>query len=226
MRIGIGIFVKTPGHSPLKTRLAAGIGSAAAERFHMLGARAVAAVVREAQQLVPGIAPHWAVAEPAALDADCWNDFPRIAQGDGDLGQRMGRVCDALLDRFDAALLLGADTPQIESADLAAAADALPAHPHVLGPSADGGFWLFATRGEVPPAAWNSTPWSQADTADRFCDAVAGMADATAMPRLRRLRDVDTADDLPPLLSALDGLAAPLPEQVTLARWMRRSGFA
>jgi hypothetical protein len=50
LRVGIAIFVKTPGHSPLKTRLAAGIGIDAAREFHMLAAQAVAAVARKAQR--------------------------------------------------------------------------------------------------------------------------------------------------------------------------------
>lgn len=215
--VGIALFVKTPGHSPLKTRLAAGIGVESARQFHLLAAGTVAAVARRAQRDMPTLAPHWAVAETAALDDPAWTSLPRIAQGEGDLGVRMGRVTETLLQRFDAALLLGADTPQITPTDLAAALVGLQECPHVLGPSEDGGFWLFATRGGVPPAAWSETPWSQADTAARFCEAL-GEAPFT---HLRRLRDVDTAEDLPPLLASLETLTDPLPEQRRLADWLR-----
>ncbi|MDQ3161189.1 MAG: DUF2064 domain-containing protein, partial [Pseudomonadota bacterium] len=150
LRVGIAIFVKTPGHSPLKTRLARTIGADAARQFHLLSAAAVAAVACRAQREMPALSTHWAVAEASALDDPAWGSLPLIAQGDGDLGARMGRVTDALLARFDAALLLGADTPQIEAGDLIAAVDALASHRHVMGPSDDGGFWLFATRGKVP----------------------------------------------------------------------------
>lgn len=216
-RIGLAIFVKTPGHSPLKTRLAATIGAQAASEFHMLSADAVAAVAQATQAVLPSLAPHWAVAEPEALDDPAWSLLPRIEQGQGDLGARMRHVVDALCASHGGALLLGADTPQIEVRDLHAAAEALQAHEHVLGPSEDGGFWLFATRSGVSPHAWSSTPWSQADTATRFSDALGD----TSVARLRTLRDVDSGADLAPVLAALESLTDPLPEQLRLAGWLR-----
>ena len=221
LRLGIAIFVKTPGHSPLKTRLARVIAADAAREFHLLSAGAVAAVACRAQRDMPALATHWAVAEPAALDHPAWTSLPVITQGEGDLGARMGRVTGDLLTRFDAALLLGADAPQIEAGDIIAAAHALASHQHVIGPSADGGFWLFATRGRVPAEAWSATPWSQADTAARFCESLGEPPADSAIARLRSLRDADTADDLPPLLSALEALRDPLPEQQRLAHWLR-----
>ncbi len=221
LRLGIAIFVKTPGHTPLKTRLARAIGADAAREFHLLSAGAVAAVTCRAQRDIPALATHWAVAETAALGDPAWASLPVITQGEGDLGARMRRVTEGLLARFDAALLLGADAPQIEAGDIIAAVDALAAHQHVIGPSADGGFWLFATRGQVPAEAWSATPWSQADTAARFCAALCAKQADPTIARLRSLRDADIADDLPPLLSALDALRDSLPEQQRLARWLR-----
>lgn len=215
-RIGIAIFVKSPGHSSLKTRLAAGIGREAAERFHLLSAQAVAAVARNATSQLPGSATHWAVAERAALDDANWVSLPRIEQGDGDLGLRMGRVAEVLRARFGAALLLGADTPQIQPDDIITATCALGTLPHVIGPSKDGGFWLFATRDEVPAAAWTQTPWSREDTAARFCEALGDVP----IKCLHHLRDVDAVDDLTPLLAALDTLPDPLPAQTHLADWL------
>ena len=217
IRIGIAIFVKTPGHSPLKTRLAAGIGMEAARQFHTLAADAVAAVARQAQRKVPGLATHWAVAEKSALDAPQWATLPRIPQGEGDLGARMRYVSESMLTRFDAVLLLGADTPQITSADIVATAHALQSSQHVIGPSVDGGFWLFATRGDVPETAWSTTPWSRSDTAARFCDALGN----APIARLRSLRDADVADDLPPRLRDIAALVNPLHEQQRLAEWLR-----
>ena len=48
---GAAIWVKTPGLSPVKTRLAASIGVEAAERFHLLSALAVAASIQEGRLL-------------------------------------------------------------------------------------------------------------------------------------------------------------------------------
>ncbi len=218
-RIGLAIFVKTPGHSPLKTRLAAGICRESAERFHRLAAEAVAAVARAAQAMLPGLATAWAVAEDSALDDALWSGLPRIAQGTGDLGARMRHVVERLCSAHGGALLLGADAPQLRVDDLVAAVRALDDHDHVLGPSADGGFWLFGTRKPVPATAWTATPWSQAGTAERFIAALG----TPRIARLRTLRDADAADDLPPLLAALDALPHPRPEQRRLADWLRNA---
>lgn len=213
---GLAIFVKTPGHSPLKTRLAAGIGREAAETFHRLAVAAVAEVARAAQTRMPGLAVYWAVAEDTALHDALWRGFPVLAQGEGDLGARMRAVCARLLAMHGQALLIGADAPQLAAADLRDACDALHTQPCTLGPSADGGFWLLGTRGPLPEAAWRDTPWSQPDTAARFL-AHAGMP--TVAP-LRMLRDVDTAEDLPALVEALDALPEPLPAQQRLRAWL------
>jgi uncharacterized protein len=216
---GLAIFVKTPGHSALKTRLARSIGQDAAETFHRLAVAALADVVMHAQATMPGLVAYWAVAETEALDAPLWRGLPRIAQGEGDLGARMRQVCDVLRARHDRAILIGADAPQIGANDLLEVCSALDTHNHALGPSEDGGFWLFATRADVPENAWLRTPWSQADTAARFLDAL----DDSSIAILRRLRDVDTAEDLAALAVALDALPAPTPKQNALARWLRDS---
>lgn len=215
--IGLAIFVKTPGYSQVKTRLAADIGTEAATEFYSLSAAAVAAVVRAAAE---ALRSYWAVAEAEALGDPAWSDLPCLAQGTGDLGSRMRTVCDTLLATHGRALLLGADAPQIQVTDLRDAVVALEAHDYVLGPAADGGFWLFGTRAPVPDMAWVSTPWSRPDTAERF---VAGLRSGS-VARLRTLRDADTADDLPPLLAALDALPDLLPEQLHLNEWLRRAG--
>ena len=83
---GLAIFVKTPGVSPLKTRLAQAIGQDAAEAFHRLAAAAVADVAKQAQAAMPGLVAYWAVAEREALDAPIWRDLPCIARVHRPLG--------------------------------------------------------------------------------------------------------------------------------------------
>lgn len=216
--VGIAIFVKTPGHSPIKTRLAAGIGRDAAEAFHR---RSAAAVAEVAMQVGDGATAYWAVAEPAAMAAPAWRDLPRIAQGEGDLGARMARVYEALRARHGRAVLIGADAPQLVAGDLRSAAALLDTHDAVLGPSADGGFWLFGGRDALPDAAWRDTPWSHPETARRFADAL----DGRSLRRLRTLRDVDAAEDLPPLAAALRALTAPTPAQRALRDWLGALGI-
>ena len=68
MSCAAAIFVKTPGLSPLKTRLATGIGAAAATDWYRLAARATAAAVAQ----LPNLVAYWAVAEPGPGPAAAW----------------------------------------------------------------------------------------------------------------------------------------------------------
>lgn len=213
----VAIFVKTPGFSPVKTRLARSIGGALATEFYCRAAAAVGAVARAA---APGLAPHWAVAEPEALAHPTWSAFPTLWQGDGDLGARLDRVYSELLGRQGSVLLIGADAPQVTPALLRNAARALQngGPPYALGPAIDGGFWMFGGRAPVPPDMWHSVAYSQADTGARLAEALGRFG---AVRRLPTLGDTDEGSDLPGLASALRCLRDPLPEQASLRDWLR-----
>lgn len=70
-----------------------------------------------------------------------------ILQGDGDLGLRMARQLSAAQRAGSRRLvLIGSDLPELSVADLTAAFEALERVPLVLGPAADGGYWLIGLR--------------------------------------------------------------------------------
>jgi glycosyltransferase A (GT-A) superfamily protein (DUF2064 family) len=215
----VAIFVKTPGHSPVKTRLAATHGREFAEAWHWRAAAAVAAVVREAADRA-GLAPYWAVAERAALDNGSWSGFACIVQGGGSLGERMARVHRTLTRRHGFALLIGADAPQIRTGDLVAAAAWLAdARARLaLGPACDGGFWLFGGNRVVPPRVWRGVAYSRSDTADAFCAALDPYGEWL---RVVPLTDLDRAEDLAAQCAELALLPAPLPEQAALLQWLK-----
>lgn len=215
MTAALAIFVKTPGLSPIKTRLAQALGQRQAEHFYRLAAAAVAAAAR---QLAPAVKTFWAVAEPARSARPYWSELPLLSQGEGELGVRMHRVYTELSTRFDHVLLTGADVPQVTPAQLHAGLAALETTPFSVGPAADGGFWLFAGSRPVPPVVWNSVVYSQADTRRQFCIALKPLG---AVAQVAELRDVDTAADLPPLVDTLAGLIEPTPEQNALLHWLR-----
>lgn len=213
---GAAIFVKTPGHSPLKTRLAEGIGSEAAAEFHRLAAAAVAATLGK----VGGLAPYWAVAETTPDALGYWRGLPVLSQGEGSLGERMHRVHASLLARHPFALLLGADTPQLDPVTLDQAADWLdyPEPRLVMGRASDGGFWLLGANVAPAPADWTQAACGQPDTAAGFR---AAMERHGRWLELETLTDVDRAADLPAMLEELDRLPGLLPAQARLAAWAR-----
>ncbi|QOW19303.1 DUF2064 domain-containing protein [Lysobacter ciconiae] len=215
----LAIFVKTPGRSALKTRLAAGTGTAYAQRWYELAAEAVASVAAQAREQF-GLTVYWAVAEAGAESA--WTGLPTLAQGDGDLGTRMARVHSALVERHGFALLIGADAPQLTASLLGEAtrwlAVAGATEPRLsLGPASDGGFWLFGSNKAVPLQAWTRIGYSQADTANRFHESLRPYG---SWQTLATLTDVDRAGDLKPVQRALAALVSPTREQRTLAQWM------
>lgn len=213
----LAIFVKTPGHSPVKSRLAAQRGERYAVAWYQRAAAAVASVVQQAVQR-HRLTAYWAVAEDAALDA--WSGFPTLAQGHGDLGERMARVHEALVRRHGCGLLLGADAPQLCAESLRDAFEWLAAAPPrlVLGPARDGGFWLFGANLAPPRPAWTAVTYSVADTARQLRGTMQDLGEWHTLPALT---DVDHADDLIAVEAALHALPAPTAEQQALADWMR-----
>ena len=213
----VAIFVKTPGLSPVKTRLAKGVGIALATEFHCRAASAVGAVARAAGS---DIQPHWAVAEREALAHPAWRDLPTLWQGDGDLGTRLDLVYTELLERHGSVLLIGADAPQITPSLLRDAARTVRegGPPYAMGPATDGGFWLFGGRAPVPPEVWRSVAYSRADTGARLAEALGPFGSISRVPTLA---DTDEVSDLPVLMSALGCIRDPLPQQAALGDWLR-----
>ncbi len=214
----IAIFVKTPGLSPLKTRLAESTGRAWAERWYIQAARAVAEAAHDA-----AIGPiYWAVAESKARQHRLWQDHPVIWQGSGDLGARMASVHGALIERHASALLLGADTPQLNPQWLQQAANWLECDPArcCMGPARDGGFWTFGANRAVSVDRWQQVPYSDPTTLQRFRQV---MAECGASIDLPILTDLDTESDIPALMAELKALTKPLPHQARLLDWMLES---
>lgn len=213
MTPAIAIFVKTPGLSPIKTRLGRSVGRQIAEEWYRRAAACVAISTR-----ATGLPVYWAVAEAEGMQHPLWQGLPRIAQGEGGLGARMARVHSEIVQRHGAGILVGADLPQIEPRHLDAAATWLDSSEprYVLGPARDGGFWLFGANRALPKATWESVTYSRDDTARRFIDAV----DAPCWELLQPMTDLDRASDLQVVLDELDAVDKPSAEQRALARWI------
>jgi len=215
----IAIFVKTPGLSPVKTRLAKNMGQTLAESFHLAASRSVASVVKELMQQI-NIQAYYAVAEQEALQYDDWQDFPCIWQGEGGLGERMAHIYQALLAKHDFVLLVGADIPQMTVIELYKAGVWLAEKQLarlIFGPSQDGGFWAFGANCSLPTKAWTQVRYSEADTGTQFLNNVSAFGE---LKMLDELRDVDEVSDLLPLRDALIHLADPLPEQYALIHFL------
>lgn len=216
MTPGLALFVKTPGRSPVKSRLWPAIGREAAEALY-LDCAAATGDTALALQHAGGAHAYWAVAEAEDGAPSSWDTLPRLAQGDGGLGERMARVYAALRARHGAALLIGTDLPQLSVQALAEAANALVDGDAdlVLGPSEDGGFWLVGGRVDVPLAAWMAPRYS---TPNARADFLAALPAGLRVQTLASARDLDEANDLPAVAAALHAIESPTPAQKRVSR--------
>ena len=187
----VAVFVKTAGVSPVKTRLAEGLGLQGALEFYQLAWPCVKQVVDGACTEFSWAA-YWAVAERSQLNAEVWPDWPRLWQGDGGLGERLHRLYCSLQLKYGSVILLGADAPQVRVSDLSRAMSCLDYHDYVVGPAADGGFYLFGGKVPVEETVWLETPYSVDTTLERLQFALGARKGAA----LRSLTDVDTVADL------------------------------
>ncbi|MBW3569794.1 MAG: TIGR04282 family arsenosugar biosynthesis glycosyltransferase [Gemmatimonadetes bacterium] len=191
------VFVRAPVAGRVKTRLAAAAGDQAALRIYRRLAEHTLAEVRALAADGVAVRVHYAPAEAGDAVRAWLGDGPLyLPQAEGDLGARMR---DAFARAFEGGaervVIVGSDLPEVSAALLRRAFDLLDAHPAVIGPARDGGYYLLGLRGMVDgpfeAMEW-STPHVLRTTLERL--AAAGVAPAL----LEVLTDVDTVDDLPP----------------------------
>ncbi|MGE0633452.1 MAG: TIGR04282 family arsenosugar biosynthesis glycosyltransferase [Pseudobdellovibrionaceae bacterium] len=189
----ISVFVKTPGLSPIKTRLAEAIGQETAESFHLFASQCVESVIGEVLKVKSNISPYWAIAEKSGLSFPAWSRFEHIYQGEGDLGERLSFIYDELLKKHSFVIFLGADSPQILPDILIQAVESLNSSDFVIGPAEDGGFYLFAGKRPISKQMWLNVPYSSDKTFEILFD---NLHQYGRVHELSTLLDIDTFSDL------------------------------
>lgn len=188
MRRRVILFLREPVAGRVKSRLAAGIGTAAATAFYR--ATAAATVRRLCRD------PRWRVT--LAVTPDHWRPasplFPGsvdvVPQGRGDIGERMAR--QARLYGDGDVVIAGTDIPGLRAAHVAAAIRALGRAEMVFGPAFDGGFWLVGYRAAAARrASFGEVGWSGPEA---LADTLRNLG-RTSVTLLAPLSDVDDAAD-------------------------------
>jgi len=184
------VMVKEPRPGRVKTRLGHEIGMVTAAWWFRHQVSALLRRLRDPRwQIVLAVSPG-----NAALTGRIWpRDLPRIAQGRGDLGQRMARV----MGRFPIGpvCVIGADIPGIRRTHIARAFKALGRADAVFGPAPDGGYWLVGLKrgGLARRDMFRDVRWSSRHA---LVDSAAALSHLRQV-RVDTLADVDTAADLP-----------------------------
>jgi len=217
----IAVFAKTPGLSPVKTRLASAIGVANAEIFYRLSVAAVSETLATlASRYRTDLQPYWAVAEAEAVGREEWQAFPAIWTGQGTLGDRLHAVYAALENIHDYVILIGTDSPQLTPEAVAEAIDRLGncGDACVIGPALDGGFYLFAAGIPLRSQLWTRVPYSRASTMQELISGI--RADGGHVELLSPRTDTDTLGDLDILFREISRVEMPSRSQQRLSEWL------
>lgn len=194
----IFLFVKSPGQTTVKSRLAKAVGEQKARELYrhfvldMLDTLWDVAAVAQHDLLVYFYPPE------AGQEIRDWlgSSYTCIPQQGNDLGERMQ---NAFLTGFAAgyrrAILLGSDTPNLTSSLIIAALNSLHTHPAVIGPACDGGYYLLGFQSQAfRPAIFFGMPWSTGKVYTRTRKILQRRhTDVFVLPPWR---DIDTITDL------------------------------
>lgn len=208
-RNAVAIFVKTPGLTPLKTRLAQDIGEENALKFYRLSLAAIEETLKHT-----GIKAYWAVGEQKGLDDPLWGGFDRLYTGTGELGERQHNIYSRLQETHQNVALIGADCPQITPHILQSAFALMQDYDFVIGPASDGGYYLFLGSTKLPLKSWTNVTYSQQYTRKQL---IHNLPKHPTM--LHELSDVDHKKDLYRVIKEMP--TTPSAQQKALINWIK-----
>ncbi|AHJ98165.1 TIGR04282 family arsenosugar biosynthesis glycosyltransferase [Hymenobacter swuensis] len=184
------IFARHPELGRVKTRLAADIGAEAALAVYrqlLAHTRAVVAPLDVHKTVWLAETPH------IPEQADDWTGYEQLPQPPGDLGQKMQTAfAHDLARNAEKVVIIGTDCPGLTTVHLEAAFAALDIHDVVVGPAADGGYYLLGMK-KLYIDFFRNKPWSTATVlAETEADAARLQL---RLHRLPELHDIDTGSD-------------------------------
>ncbi len=196
------IFVRFPEPGAVKTRLAATIGDDhAAALYQLMTEDQVYRLRRASLEENFKLALYSTPVDRLAQVAMWLNDgkapiVDAIPQPERDLA---GKLDDAARQAFTAlkaqrVCIIGSDCPDIAGDHIARAFALLGENDAVLGPAADGGFYVLGLR-RYEPGLFDGVEYSQADTASQLAAALAEKGYTVDSKSLPVLQDIDERED-------------------------------
>ncbi len=186
------IFARVPEAGRVKTRLAAGIGDAAALDAYVVMANHVIGRVRQPATFSVEVAYAPADGE-RAMQGWLGTSVALHPQASGDLGARMAAAIDrAIRGGADRVVIIGTDCPDISASVVEEAFANLASSDLVLGPASDGGYYLIGMS-SLHAALFEDVPWSSPETLRVTLDR--GRTLGLTVHLLAERRDIDTVDD-------------------------------
>lgn len=153
------IFAKAPLPGQAKTRLIPALGDSGAASLQQF---LLTATLATAEKWQGGAIQLWCTPStdhPAFLRCAEQHPLSLHPQQGGDLGTRMAHAFEVALREYDWAIVIGTDCPDLTAADLQHAAELLrQGADAVIGPAADGGYYLLGLR-RFEPGLFSDIEW-------------------------------------------------------------------
>jgi uncharacterized protein len=194
-KVAIVMFVKTPYLSPCKTRLAKRLGQDKSLDFYKRSIQVTLSVIQELTHEDICIDPYFAVAEEEGMNSSYWSAIDRVYQGIGGLGDRLAKVYEELITKYNGVLFLGSDCPHIKKDVLNNCLDHFSKGKteYLLGKCSDGGFYVFGGSSRLHCETWTSVEYSRSTTADQLIESLNKTGD---VKKIEESFDIDTYKDL------------------------------
>ena len=184
------IFAKNPQIGKVKTRLAASVGDKRALEVY----RQLLRLTKQAAD--PLDIPRQVWYTNHITDNDLWSadGYTKHQQEGRDLGRRMQAAFRQAFDKgFKKVVIIGSDCPEISTSLLRQAFVQLKTHEAVIGPAADGGYYLLGMS-QFFPKLFELKEWSTASVYARTAEQLRNKEISYAL--LPKLNDIDTEADL------------------------------
>lgn len=189
------LFTRYPEPGTTKTRLIAVLGANGAAELHRQMAERAVGVARELRAMTGvAIEIRYDGGDDSRMLQWLGNDMVYAVQTGLDLGERMDRAFKDGFDQgYDRIVVMGSDCPELTPGILKEAFQSLYSHPVVLGPAADGGYYLIGLKQRFA-RVFQEIPWGTETVLESTCKTLLSLEIPFAL--LERLGDVDTPEDL------------------------------
>jgi len=192
------IFSRYPVAGEAKTRLIPALGSEGAAQLHRRMTEYAVNIARSTHTSNPendyAITVHYTGAQLKDFRAWLGSEIQYKAQPSGDIGQRMEDAFKAAFNNgADHAIGIGTDVPGLSSVVLHQAFENLSNHDVVLGPAADGGYYLIGMN-SFHPELFVGIDWGTEQVYEQTLKICTRFGLRAA--ELLMLNDVDRPEDL------------------------------
>jgi hypothetical protein len=189
------LFTRYPEPGRTKTRLIPALGAEGAASLQRRMSEAIVSQMAQFAAQYP-VSPEIRYADGTQQAVEAWlaSDIPCLAQGEGDLGDRLRRAfAQAFAQGAGKVVVIGADCPGLTPALFARAFAALDTQDLVLGPAKDGGYYLVGLN-RPAPSLFSEIPWGTGEVLTATLKQAQALNLSTHL--LESLADVDRPEDL------------------------------